>query len=93
MSRTPAKPVQLAHLQISYFSFILPVDKAMKIAELMQHAVECSMSYDDRKSFTLKDQPEVSFELVKSSQIHAPNAQPEQATFLGLPPPIRRLPR
>lgn len=75
MSRAPTKPVQMACLRIGYSHYLLPSDKAMKVAELMQHAFECDSSYEDRGYvYTPTDQPRVEFALVRVNQVRAPKS-------------------
>lgn len=75
MSRAPAKPVQMACLTIGHYDYLLPADKAMKVAELMQHAFDCDKSYEDRGYvYTPTDQPRVEFALVRANQVRAPKS-------------------
>lgn len=91
------KPTQYAHLSIGYSDYVLPADKAMKVAELMSHALKCACGYSPNLTYTLLDAPEVSFTLVRANQIRASQAEAEpaakQTTIPGLPVPVRRLPR
>ena len=75
MSRAPAKPVQMACLTIGYSDYLLPADKAMKVAELMQHAFGCEENYEDcGRTYTPTDQPRVEFALVRANQVRAPKS-------------------
>lgn len=78
MSRAPAKPAQLACLTIGFTDYLLPSAKAMKVAELMQDAVECSTGYDDRQqTYTVRDRSvNVAFALVRPNQVRMPNGEP-----------------
>lgn len=78
MSRAPSKPVQMALLHIGYTSVLLPADKAMKVAEAMQHAVSAEVNFEGHTEVcTVKDQPlRVEFALVRANQIRMPQGEP-----------------
>jgi hypothetical protein len=71
-------------VRIGYQEFLMPADKGMKVVELMTSAVDCDKQYLERGySYTLRDQPDVSFNLVKPDQIRLPQATaPIQAPTL-----------
>lgn len=86
------KPTQMAFVRIGYSAeLLLPADKAMKLVEILQHAVTC----DDRsfsggalsRSYLVGEQPEVELVMVKANQIQfRPGTTPE-------PPKGSRTPR
>ena len=78
MTRTPAKPVQMACLTIGYKQYLLPSAKAMKVAELMQDAYECDQHYDDHELVyeVQPEQPRVAFALVRPAQVRMPHGEP-----------------
>ena len=77
MSRSPAKPVQMAYLTIGYSHFLMDASKAMKVAELMQHAIECESNFEGTGYvYTAKDQPNVEFSLVRPNQVRMPQGEP-----------------
>lgn len=76
-TRPSAKPVQMAHLTIGYVSILLPADKAMKVAEALQHAVPATKSYERGYTYTVEEEPlNVEFALVSPSQIRMPSGEP-----------------
>lgn len=83
MARTPAKNIQMACLSIGHYDYLLPVAKAIKIAELMQDAFNCERSYRERDyTYEVKpDQPQVSFALVRPHQVHISNADTPSSTM------------
>ena len=91
------KPVQMARLTIGYQNILLPADKAMKVAEALQHAVKVERSWGDRAEvFTVEEEPlSVEFSLVHPSQIRMPSGEPFPAatTKPALPLSRPRLPR
>jgi len=89
MSRAPAKAVPMACLTIGFQTFLLPADKAMKVAELMQHACDCKSEYEDRGYvYYPTEQPRVEFALVRASEIRMPHGQP-----MPMPATRQRLPK
>ena len=83
MSRSPAKPVQMAYLTIGYSHFLMDSIKAMKVAELMQHAVNVEWSYGERMSadtYTVGESVNVEFRLVPASKIRMPHGDTTPAT-------------
>ncbi|MDD2711403.1 MAG: hypothetical protein PHU77_00645 [Simplicispira sp.] len=78
MTRAPAKPVQMAVLTIGYHRILLPADKAMKVAEAMQHAMPVDVDWKDRiEVYQVKEEPlSVAFTLVRTSQIQMPHGDP-----------------
>lgn len=69
-SSKPTRPVQMACLSIGFNDYLLPADKAMKVAELMQSSFSCDKRYADRgHQYTPREQPNISFEFVKASQV------------------------
>lgn len=89
------KPVQMARLTIGYQNILLPADKAMKVAEALQHAVKVERSWGDRAEvFTVEEEPlGVEFSLVHPSQIRMPSGEPYPMPKAGaaLPPTRPRL--
>lgn len=68
-----SKPVQMACISIGYEDYLMPADKAMKVAELMQSAFQCRKGYEDRgHTYTPGEQPRVEFAFVKPSELRKP---------------------
>lgn len=89
MSRTTSKPVQMASITIGYMRILMPADKAMKVIELMQHAVGVEIHWTHNKDIYIV-QPEaldVSFRHVPASDIRMPDgvAVPASNPTLRLP--------
>jgi len=78
MSRA-AKPVQqMAFITIGHGSFLMEASKAMKVAELMQHAVEARWDYyrsDGQDTYTVGDSASVEFKLVRANQVRVPQGE------------------
>ena len=91
MSRATTKPApQMAYITIGHSDFLLDASKAMKVAELMQHAFDCDKSYEDRGYvYTPTDQPRVEFALVRANQVRAPKppTMPSKQRLLTLSTP------
>ncbi len=86
MSRASTKPTPMACLTIGYQDYLMPSDKAMKVAELMQHAVECRSNFEGTGYvYTAKDQPNVEFSLVRPNQVRMPQGEP-----MPMPAPRQR---
>lgn len=76
MSRA-TKPTQMACLTIGYQDYLMPSDKAMKVAELMQHAIACESNFEGTGYvYTAKEQPNVEFSLVRPNQVRMPQGEP-----------------
>jgi hypothetical protein len=87
MSRATAKPTPMACLTIGYSDYLMPSDKAMKVAELMQHAIECESSFEGTGYvYTAKETPNVEFSLVRPNQVRMPHGKP-----VSMPPARPRL--
>jgi hypothetical protein len=87
MSRASTKPTPMACLTIGYQDYLMPSDKAMKVAELMQHAIECESNFEGTAYvYNAKDQPNVEFSLVRPSQVRMPQGEPTP-----VPAPRQRL--
>ena len=87
MSRASTKPTPMACLTIGYQDYLMPSDKAMKVAELMQHAIECESNFEGTGYvYTAKDQPNVEFSLVRPNQVRMPQGEPTP-----MPAPRQRL--
>ncbi|WP_423458001.1 hypothetical protein [Ottowia sp. VDI28] len=80
MSRAPAKPAaQMAYITIGYSHFLMDASKAMKVAELMQHAVNTEWNYRpsaDQDHYTVGEPVNVEFRLVRANQIRMPSGEP-----------------
>lgn len=77
MSRASTKPTPMACLTIGYRDYLMPSDKAMKVAELMQHAIECESKFEGTcYVYTATDQPNVEFSLVRPNQVRMPQGEP-----------------
>lgn len=85
------KPTQMACLTIAHMDFLLPADKAMKVAELMTAAFSIREDFDRESShrvYMVSDrQPEVEFKLVRQNQLRFPpgTATPEKRLPARLP--------
>lgn len=78
MSRASHKPTPMACLTIGYRDYLMPSDKAMKVAELMQHAIECESKFEGTcYVYTATDQPNVEFSLVRPNQVRMPQGDPK----------------
>lgn len=88
MSRAPTKPVQMAFLTIGYVHVLMPADKAMKVAELMQHAMPAERDFSGSGDlYVVQEQPlRVEFILVRPNQIRMPHGESMPA-----PAPSQRL--
>lgn len=80
MSRSAAKPAQqMAYLTIGHGHYLLDASKAMKVAELMQHAVDAEWDYGyegrDRR-YIAGASPNVEFRLVRADQVRMPQGEP-----------------
>lgn len=78
MSKT-SKTVQMACLSIGYHEYLMPADKAMKVAELMQAAFNCRHDFDvkDGRVYRVEEeQPDVAFTLVRAGQLRMPAGEP-----------------
>lgn len=95
MSRAPTKPVQMACLHIGYQRVLMPADKAMKVLEALQHAVQVEIEFKGhREHYQVQEEPlRVEFLLVSQSQISMPHGEPfpKPATRSALPPARPRL--
>ena len=78
MSRATTKPTPMACLTIGYRDYLMPSDKAMKVAELMQHALDGDWNYVNRGDdyYTAGDQARVEFRLVRADQVRMPQGEP-----------------
>ena len=79
MSRAAAKPAQqMAYLTIGHSNFLLDASKAMKVAELMQYAVDADWNYVSRGDdyYTAGDPARVAFRLVRADQVRMPQGDP-----------------
>ena len=93
----PTKPVQMARLSIGYQNLLLPADKAMKVVECLQHAVQAEIEFKGHKDhYQVQEEPlRVEFQLVSNSQISMPHGEPYPTgtTKPALPLSRPRLPR
>lgn len=78
MARPPAKSVPMACLTIGHYDYLMPAAKAIKVAELMQEAFNCTRSFGDHDYVyeVQPEQPRVSFSLVRPNQVRMPDAEP-----------------
>lgn len=82
MSRPSTKPApQMAFITIGYGHFLMESSKAMKVAELMQHAVNADWNYirGDSDTYTANGPVNVEFKLVRQSQIRMSGSDQEAA--------------
>ena len=67
---TAKKPVPMCCVSIDFSYYIMPADKGMKLVELLQSAFQANKNFADRGYvYSVAEQPEVEFALVKPSQI------------------------
>lgn len=75
MATRSAKTAQICCVTIGYRTYLLPIDKGMKLVELMASALECSEQYaGGRMTYTPGEAPRVEFTTVKPDQITTPLA-------------------
>ncbi len=72
MTRATTKATPLACLTIGYQRYLMPQDKAMKVAELMQHSFTCDVNYDEGYTYTPQEAPDIQFSLVRPNQVRMP---------------------
>lgn len=99
MSRT-TKPVQMAFLKIGFQYMLLPADKAMKVIECLQGAVQAEIQFNGhREQYEVQEAPlRVELALVSQSQITMPHGEPfdpppAKPAKVALPLSRPRLPR
>lgn len=69
------KPVPMACISIGFEDYLMPADKAMKVAELMQSAFQCHKGYESHGHiYTPGEQPRVEFAFVKPGELRKPQA-------------------
>jgi hypothetical protein len=86
----------MACLQIGYQSLLLPSDKAMKVAEALQQAVQADRNWEGHQVvYTVNEEPlDVQFALVRPNQVRMPSGDPYPAPKArALPLSHPRLPR
>ncbi|CAM5521982.1 hypothetical protein [Eoetvoesiella caeni] len=67
------KPTQLCHVTVGYQNLLLPADKGMRLLELLQHSVECTIDFEGRgMTYCAGKQPRVEFSLIQPDQVRAP---------------------
>jgi hypothetical protein len=90
MSRATTKPApQMAYITIGHSDFLLDASKAMKVAELMQHAVDAKWDYyrsEGKDTYIAGDPARVEFRLVRADQVRMP-----QGDITPVPPARPRL--
>ncbi|MFM9901157.1 MAG: hypothetical protein ACKVOT_09085 [Polaromonas sp.] len=69
MATTPKKTVPMFCVRIGYQQFLMPMDKGIKLVELMSSAFQCDETYDGARHYEVEDQPEVTLASVKASQV------------------------
>lgn len=74
MSRAPAKQAPLAFVEIGIVDLMMPLNKALELVALMQHAVTCSPTYDEhhRQRYIPGTTPDVRIVNVRPDQVVAP---------------------
>jgi hypothetical protein len=67
----PKRVVQMAHVRVGYTDLLMPSDKALKLVEMLQSAVECSQEYEPQRGYVyyLGAELRVELALVKPSQL------------------------
>lgn len=78
MSRAAKPAQQMAYLTIGHSNFLLEASKAMKVAELMQYAVDADWNYVSRGDdyYTAGEPARVEFRLVRADQVRMPQGEP-----------------
>ncbi len=81
MTRVSTKSVPMACLSIGHYRYLLPAEKAMKAAAILQDAFDCDRRYGDSDFVyeVASTQPHVSFELVRPNQLRMPAGEPTPA--------------
>lgn len=70
------RPQQLCCISIGFNDYLMPMDKAMKVMDLMQHAFECNKHYAERGyEYHVEQQPQCGIDMVKPSQVKTPNGE------------------
>jgi hypothetical protein len=78
----PKKAVPMCCVSIGHRNYLMPVDKGMKLVELMQFAFETDKGFGERDyTYQIGEQPSVEFSLVKPAQIK-PRATNADGQFL-----------
>ncbi|WP_293222249.1 hypothetical protein [Ottowia sp.] len=81
MTRTTIKTTAMACLTIGYHDYLMPSDKAMKVAELMQHAVNCDRDFDGNDYvYKVREEPAIRFSLVRPDRVCMPQGQAAPVT-------------
>jgi hypothetical protein len=77
MSRA-TKPVQMAFLKVGFQYMLLPADKAMKVVECLQGAVQAEIQFNGhREQYEVQEGPlRIELSLVSQSQITMPHGEP-----------------
>lgn len=81
-----AKPVNVCCVTIGFEHYLLPLDKGLKLVDLLQNAVQCEKHYESGYEYSVREQAECSLVMVKASQIRTPNGQ----AFTPVSPPARK---
>lgn len=73
MATRPAKQVPLAFVEIGPIDLLMPLDKALQLVALMQHAVTCTQDFTERHERTFRPgtTPGVSVVNVRPDQVIA----------------------
>jgi hypothetical protein len=77
------KPVNMACVTVGFQHYLMPADKALKVVELMQTAIECERSYQHSTTYTVGDKPLIELTLLRPEQILASGGEkrkPKHAT-------------
>jgi hypothetical protein len=77
------KAVPMCCVAINHNSFLLPVDKGMKLVELMQHAVACEIRYEASYRYLVRETPSIELTVVKTSQVIMPSAAEQPLALEG----------
>lgn len=78
MSRAAKPGQQMAYLTIGYGHFLMDPAKAMKVAELMQHAVNVEWNFartNDGDTYEVQGPVNVEFRLVPANKIRMPGGE------------------
>ena len=83
------KQVQMCCVEVGYQRLLMPADKAMKLVELLLHAITCDRTYEqDDYDYRAGLQPEVSLTLIKPSQVKFPEGLPLRASKTSKQPQL-----
>lgn len=75
MSRT-AKPQQLCCIEIDHIDLLMPVEKALKVIELLQGAVTCHATFAEGYRYHVQHAPRLQMTVLRADQVVMPAPDP-----------------